>query len=229
MVSGSDSESRIGEAVEKSAFGAVKPGEKPEPEALWAAVGKTRGVVEALLPGLGFLTVYTLTQDVVWSVSAPVALAVLFIFARLMQRSPAMPAVAGLVGIAASAGVALWSGRAEDNFLLGFITNGVWIAVLLVSLLIRRPLVGVIAGALAGDSEWHGRVSTRRIAWITTWMWVAVFSLRLTVQLPLFFAGEVQGLAVAKLVMGVPLYAIALWFTWLLMRAAYRGLEQKAQ
>lgn len=228
-MSGSESDSRFGEAVEKSAFAAVKPGEKPEPEALWAAVGKTRGVVEALLPGLGFLTVYTLTQDVVWSVSAPVAVAVIFILARLLQRSPAMPAVAGLVGIAASAGVALWSGRAEDNFILGFVTNGVWIAVLLVSLAIRRPLVGVIAGVLTGDTEWYRTVTTKRIAWITTWMWVAVFSLRLTVQLPLFFAGEVQGLAVAKLLMGVPLYAIALWFTWLLMRAAYRGLEQKAQ
>ena len=228
-MSGLDSDARFGEAVEKSAFAAVKPGEKPEPEALWAAVGKTRGVVEALLPGIGFLTVYTLTRDVGGSVCAPVAVAIIFILARLLQRSPAMPAVAGLVGIAASAGVALWSGRAEDNFILGFITNGVWIAVLLVSLAIRRPLVGVIAGALTGDSEWHKTVATKRIAGITTWMWVAVFSLRLTVQLPLFFAGSVQGLAVAKLLMGVPLYAIALWFTWLLMRAAYRGMAETSR
>jgi hypothetical protein len=221
--------SRFDEAMEKSAFATVKPGEKPEPEALWAAVGKTRGVVEALLPGIGFLVVYTITADVAWSVSAPVVLAVLFIAARLIQRSPALPAVAGLVGIAASAGVALWSGRAEDNFLLGFIVNAVWVLGLLVSLLLRRPLVGVIAGVLTGDAQWHESVATRRIAMITTWMWLGVFSLRLFVQVPLFLAGAVQALAIAKLLMGIPLYAIALWFTWLLMRAAYRGRVETPQ
>lgn len=221
--------SRFDEAIEKSAFAAVKPGEKPEPGALWAAVGKTRGVVEALVPGIGFLTVYTITGDVVWSVSAPVALAVVFIIARLVQRSPAMPAVAGLIGIAASAGVALFSGRAEDNFILGLVTNAVWVVGLLVSLAVRRPLVGVIATVLSGDSRWASSVATKRIAVITTWMWVGVFSLRLMVQVPLFLAGEVASLALAKLVMGVPLYAIALWFTWLLMRAAYRGRGPTAQ
>lgn len=221
--------SPFGEAVEKSAFAAVKPGEKPEARALWAAVGKSRGVVEALVPGIGFLAVYTFTADVVWSVSAPVVLAVLFIIARLIQRSPTMPAVAGLIGIAASAGVALFSGRAEDNFVLGLIANGVWVVGLVVSLLVRRPLVGVIATMLSGDTRWSSSVATKKIALLTTWMWVGVFSLRLVVQLPLFLAGEVASLALAKLVMGVPLYAIALWFTWLLMRAAYLGRDRAAR
>jgi hypothetical protein len=224
-----DSDARFGEAVEKSAFAAVKPGEKPEPEALWAAVGKTRGVVEALLPGIGFLTVYTLTQDVVWSVSAPVAVAIIFILARLLQRSPAMPAVAGLVGIAASAGVALWSGRAEDNFILGLVTNGVWALGLLISLAVGRPLVGVIAGVLSGDAQWRDSIAVKKIASLTTWMWVGVFSLRLAVQLPLFFSDKLAALAITKLLMGIPLYAIALWFTWLLMHAAYRGRVEDSE
>lgn len=228
-MSGSGAGSPFDEAVSKSAFAAVKPGEKPEPGALWAAVGKTRGVVEAVVPGVGFLVVYTITGDVVWSVSAPVVVAVLFILARLLQRSPTMPAVAGLVGIAASAGVALFSGRAEDNFLLGLVVNAVWVVGLLVSVVLRRPLVGVIAGVLSGDSVWSGSVATQRIALLTTWMWIGVFSLRLVVQVPLFLAGEVATLAITKLVMGVPLYAIALWFTWLLLRAAYQGRDTAAQ
>lgn len=228
-MSGSGAGSPFDEAVAKSAFAAVKPGEKPEPGALWAAVGKTRGVVEAVVPGVGFLVVYTITGDVVWSVSAPVVVAVLFILARLLQRSPTMPAVAGLVGIAASAGVALFSGRAEDNFLLGLVVNAVWVVGLLVSVVLRRPLVGVIAGVLSGDSVWSSSVATQRIALLTTWMWIGVFSLRLVVQVPLFLAGEVATLAITKLVMGVPLYAIALWFTWLLLRAAYQGRDTAAQ
>ncbi len=225
----SDSGSSFNEVVGKSAFATVKPGEKPEAVALWAAVGKTRGVVEALAPGIGFLVAYTLTGEVVWSVSAPVALAVLFIVARWVQRSPAMPAVAGLIGIAASAGVALFSGRAEDNFILGLVTNGVWALGLLISLAVGRPLVGVIAGVLSGDAQWRDSIAVKKIASLTTWMWVGVFSLRLAVQLPLFFSGQVATLAITKLLMGIPLYAIALWFTWLLMRAAYRGRVEDSE
>lgn len=220
---------RLARAMGDSAFGAVRPGEAPTSEALWKAVGKTRGVVEAIVPGVGFLSVYTATQSLPWSVGAPVAAAVMFILVRLLQRSPVMPAVAGLVGVGASAGVALWSGRAEDNFLLGFIVNAVWVVALLISLLVRRPIVGVVAGVLASDSQWRSDPATRKVATSATWLWVGVFGGRLAVQVPLYLAGDVGGVAIAKLVMGVPLYAGALWFTWLLMRAVYRGREPKAQ
>jgi hypothetical protein len=225
-VRSNDEPDRLSAALGDSAFGTVRPGETPTPEALWTAVGKTRGVIEAILPGIGFLVVYTLTQNVAWAVSAPVALAIGFIGARLIQKSPAMPAVAGLGGVAASAGVALWSGRAEDNFLLGFGVNALWVVGLLVSLALRRPLVGLVAGTLTGDTHWREDRATRRVATSATWLWVGVFSARLAVQVPLYVAGNVGALAIAKLVMGVPLYAGALWFTWLLMRAVYRGREE---
>ena len=215
-------EHRARDALKRSAFGAIDPGEAPTPQALWHALGKTRGLVEALLPGLGFLAVYTLTGDLVWSVSAPALLAVGFIAARAITRSPLMSAVAGLIGILASATVALLSGRAEDNFLLGFIVNALWVAGLLVSLALRRPLIGVVYGLLTAEPGWHDIVGVRRVAAIATWMWVGVFSARLVAQVPLYLAGEVSALAVTKLLMGVPLYAAALWVTWLLMRAVYR-------
>lgn len=220
---------RLANALGDSAFGSVRPGETPTAQALWKAVGQTRGVVEALIPGIGFLSVYTLTQNLVWSVAAPVGLAALFILARMVQRSPVMPAFAGLVGVGASAGVALFSGRPEDNFLLGFVVNSLWVVGLVVSLILRRPLVGIVAGVLTSDATWREDSATRRVATSATWLWVGVFGGRLAVQLPLYFAGDVQAVAVAKLVMGIPLYAGALWFTWLLMRVVYRGREHNAR
>lgn len=218
-----------GDSLNRSGFAALTPGETPSAEALWRAVGRTRGLVEALLPGIGFLTVYTLSENLVWAVSAPAALAVLFILARVITRSPVMSALAGLIGIAASAGMALWSGRAEDNFLLGFGTNALFIVVLLVSLLVRRPLIGFLAGLIVGDDRWHTQKGVMRVSVWATWLWIAVFGARLGIQVPLYVAGEVSALAITKLVMGVPLYAAALWFTWLLMRAVYgsRETEQK--
>jgi len=212
-------------ALSRSPFAALRPGEAPTSGALWAALGKTRGVVEALLPGISFLVVYTLTQNLLWSVSAPATMALAFILVRVVTKSPVMSAVAGLVGILASAGVALWSGRAEDNFVLGFVVNAAWVVGLLISLVIRKPLIGVVSGLLVGDPNWHDDPTTRRVATAATWLWVGLFAGRLFVQVPLYFVGAVSSLALAKLVMGIPLYAAWLWVTWLLMRAVYRGRE----
>jgi len=226
---GGTSEAVKASALNNSPLAVISPGETPSAAALWAAVGKTRGLVEALLPGLGFLVVYTLTLDVVLSVSAPVIAALVFIIVRFVQKSPVLPAITGLVGIAGSAALALYSGRAEDNFLLGFIVNGVWIAALLMSLLVRRPLLGWFAATLASDEQWRTKPAVKRIGTIATWLWLAMFVARLSVQLPLYFAQAVSALALAKLVMGVPLYATAVWITWLLFRAVYHSDVQKAQ
>jgi hypothetical protein len=64
---------------------------------------------------------------------------------------------------------------------------------------------------------------------VATVLWIALFVGRLAVQLPLYFAGSVGALGVAKLVMGIPLYAAALWITWLLFRAVYQGKIQQSQ
>jgi len=209
------------DALGRGGFGALTPGETPTAPVLWAAIGGARGLVESLGPGLGFLIAFTLTGDLVLSVSAPVALAVGFILVRAVRRTTLTPAVAGLVGIGASAGVALWSGRAEDNFLLGFGVNALWVVALLVSIVVGRPLVGYLAGALAGDPQWRAQLGTRRIAMVATWFWVGLFGARLLVQVPLYLAGAVSALAASKLIMGLPLYAAWLWVTWLLYRAVY--------
>ena len=47
-----------------------------------------------------------------------------------------------------------------------------------------------------------------------------MFTARLGVQLPLYFADETGALGVARLVMGVPLFALAVLFTWLLLSRA---------
>jgi len=208
-------------ALRGSGLGALTPGETPTVDALWSAVGKTRGLVESLAPGLGFLITFTVTGELVPSVTAPVALSIVFIVVRLLQKTALMPAIAGLIGIGASAGIALWSGRAEDNFLLGFGANALWLAVLLVSLLIRRPLLGYLAGSLAGDPLWRDQPGTKRIAAVATWLWAGLFAFRLVVQVPLYLSASISALAAAKLIMGLPLYAAWLWVTWLLYRAVY--------
>ncbi len=212
-------------SLQRSPFATVTPGQEPTARDVWAALGGRRGVIESVLPGIGFLVVYTATQSLLWSVSAPIALSLALIVARLIQRSPIQPAVVGLAGVVASAAVAVLSGRPENNFVLGLWVNAVYFAAVLISLLARRPLVGLVVGVLLGDKNWRDdRAKFVMASWATV-IWAIMFGLRLLVQVPLYLAGEeaVGTLATAKLAMGIPLYGLTLWLTWLLVGSAYRG------
>lgn len=214
-------------AAKKSGFGAVAPGEAPTSGALLAAMGGVRGLVESILPGLAFLVIYTITQQLVPSVVAPVAIAVVFVIVRAIQRTPWTSALAGVIGVALSAGFALITGRAEDNFVLGFLINGVFLLALLVSLAVRWPLIGVIVSLIRSEgSAWRQDRAKFRVALIGTILWCGLFAVRLGVELPLFFAGNVAALATLKLILGIPLYAAMLWVTWLLVRTVYARPER---
>jgi len=139
-----------------------------------------------------------------------------------VQRQPVTPAVSGAIGIGLSALLAIATGNVSNNFLLGFGINGVAVIALVASLLARRPLVGLIIGALTGDEHWRHDPAKVRVAYVTTVLWLLLSGLRLAVQVPLYLADLPDALAATKLVMGVPMYLALLWGTWMLARTAWR-------
>jgi hypothetical protein len=210
------------DAMRKTGLGQVAPGEVPTAGSLLKAVGGIRGLIESILPGLAFLVLYAATKSVALSVLVPVALAVLFVVVRLVTRTPITQAFAGIAGIAISAVLALISGRAEANFIPGIIINIASLSVLLLSILVRWPLIGVIVGFLTNETtRWREQKAKRRVLYLTTWLWAGLFALRLAVEVPLYLAKEAEWLAGEKLLLGIPLYAAMLWVTWLLVRAVY--------
>lgn len=196
---------------------------------VWRAMGGVRGVLEAVLPGLVFVVVYTITIDPttgeanLWlSLGLSVGLAVIFTILRLAMRQPPAAALGGLVAAAGAAVLALLTGRGEDNFVWGFVTNGVYGTVLLVSALVGWSLIGLAVGFLMGEgTAWRQEPRKR---WTFFWLgvaWAGLFAARLAVQLPLYFEGNVTALGTLKLVMGLPLFAPMIAVTWLVVRALY--------
>jgi hypothetical protein len=218
------------DAVKRSRLGAVSADEQPTGAAILAAIGGVRGLVESILPSFVFLVVYLLTKDVVLSALVPVGVAVVFIIVRVAQKLPVTPAITGAVGVGITALLAIVTGRAENNFVPGMLINAAFLIVMLVSIIARRPLVGFVAAVLVGEraAAWREQARSRRLLTLATWFWVALFGIRLLVEVPLYLAGNPAGLAVAKLILGVPLYAVVLWVSWLLVRALYPP-EPKAE
>lgn len=218
-------------ALGKAGFAKVKPGEMPSGKDLVAAVGGIRGLVESILPGLAFLIVFAVTSQVlklpqptvlVASVGTLVLISVIFLVARLVARQPVRSAVMGIILAGIMAAFALLSGKPEDAFVPGIVINIVSLLVLLVSLAVRWPLIGVFVGALTSDlTGWRADRAKRRVLVLATWMWVGLFVVRLVVEIPLYLAGYTDWLAVAKIFLGVPFYAVLLWLTWLFVGTVF--------
>jgi hypothetical protein len=195
------------------------------------AVGGRRGVVEAVLPGALFVSWFTVTQDLRQSVVAAVGAAVLLVAARAVTRSPVTQAVSGLVGVLICAWVARRTGNAADFYLPGFLLNaGYGLGYALSTLRYPRlgpvpawgpyPVIGLLIGPLVGEGlAWRHDPRRLRAYRQVTWLWVAMFALRLLVQLPLYAAGMVAPLGAARLAMGIPLFALTAWLSWLVLRA----------
>lgn len=185
------------------------------------AVGGYRGLAEAILPGLLFLIIFTATGQLQASLFAALGAAGVFTAVRLVQRTPLTQAVSGLIGVGICALVANTTGRAEDFYVWGFVTNASYIAAMLISLAVKWPAAGLFFGFVRGEGlDWRrDPLRVRRYA-VATWIIIAVLGLRLLVQVPLYLMGDagLVALGTTRLLMGVPLYALGLWLAWVVSR-----------
>lgn len=190
------------------------------PTSLREAVGGPLGMAETSLPAVAFVVAYTASgSDTDLAAMVAVGLALVLSVARIAKRESPMYALSGLIGVAFAAFVATRSGRAENFFLPGLFANAAYAAAFLISLAVRRPLVGIIVTKLDGEDDAWRRDPLRVRAFVrATWLWAGLFVLRLVVQLPLYLAGAVVALGVAKTAMGLPLFGLGMWLTWLLVR-----------
>lgn len=190
-------------------------------QSLLASLGGWTGIIESAVPPTAFLVIYSVWQNTVWAVSVSAALAVISIVKQLVQRKPISQAIAGAALTALSAWLALKTpGGAKDYYIPGFITNIAYGSVLLLSIAVRWPIIGLIIGFFKGwGVAWRKNRALLTRFDLITGMWVGLFGLRLAVELPLFFANNVAALGLAKLVLGTPTYALCIWFTWLASRS----------
>ena len=116
-----------------------------------------------------------------------------------------------VIPTAIAALVATRTGRAEDIFLPGILYNGALALLSLFTVAIRRPLVGFIIGAAVGEPT--GWAKDRGLVRMTTKLTLVLavpYITRFVIQMPLFLAGQVVWLAVAKVALGWPLLVAAL-------------------
>jgi Protein of unknown function (DUF3159) len=184
-------------------------------------IGGPQGIADSSIPAVVFVAVYTVGGNRI-SLAAIAALGVGLAIAilRLAKGESLRFALAGFVGVAVAAFVASRTGRAEDFFLPGLLLNLLYGSAYLISILVRWPLLGVILGPTLGGEgmAWRKDPLKLRIYSRASWVWVGVFGARLCVQLPFYLAGSLLALGIAKAAMGLPVFALGLWLSYLILR-----------
>lgn len=204
--------------------GTGRPGDATTEQLMSSAIGGWRGLIDGSLPSAVFLVVYVVSGSqlqpaLVGAVAAGLVIAVL----RLVRRQSLQQVLSGFVGVAFCAWFASRTGNAGDFYLPGLLINVAYGTVLAISCLVGHPLLGYAVGAATGDvSGWRAVPEQRRAYSLATWFFVAVFFLRLLVQVPLYLADAVAALGTAKLFMGWPLFAAAAFLAYRVISKARR-------
>lgn len=208
------------------------PGEQPDeqpdeqPTTLSAALrrslarsGGMTGILVAALPAIAFVAADAV-GGLTWAfialaVAAPVAFGV-----RLARRESLRGALIGLAVAGVCAGVAAFSGEARAFFLLPTLIPAVLGVVFLGSVLVRRPVTGMIFNRLVGGpTDWRDHPRLLRVYTLSTLAGVALHALNLVARGVAYLANQPAVLA-ALGVAAAPVFALLAAVTLVAARRA---------
>lgn len=245
----------LGEAEEKIAAEIIaeqdlhevkKPADDDElpsmSEQIAEQLGGVRGLIESSVPVLTFVLLNVILsleslglekrEALLWAIAGSVGSALAIGGVRLARRQPVRHAVNGLFGIALGAWLAWRTGDAKNFYLPGILLTFGQAAVLLLSVAIRKPLIGYAWGIMAnkGKQDWFGNARLfRTFQWLTV-LWAASLSVRAGIQAYLYWLGEATAIGIVRILVSWPIYAATFAFTiWAIHRVTSAQKHEREQ
>ena len=177
---------------------------------LLTSLGGWSGTVITAIPTVVFVVVNALAglrPAIVRGRRDPPSLLAVY---RLLRKQSVQQAITGLFGVVIAALIAGRTGQARGYFLFGIWTSFAYAAAFAVSLIVRRPLVGLLWEFLdpspgGARTLVSAAAPAARLRVGDRWRLV-VFLARGVVQTALFRENATGWLAVARIAMGYPLY-----------------------
>jgi hypothetical protein len=193
------------------------------------SIGGWSGALITAIPTTVFIIV-NVTSSLRAAIYAAIASALILTVYRLIRRQPIQQALSGLFGVVVAALIAARTGQARGYFLLGIWMSFIYAVPFAVSVVVRRPLIGVLwefldpTPAADGDPPWRQRGPLMRAYTWATLAAAAVFLARGIVQATLYHRDATGWLAFARIAMSYPLFIAAVGFSFWIVRRARRRL-----
>ncbi|MFD5628401.1 MULTISPECIES: DUF3159 domain-containing protein [unclassified Streptomyces] len=206
-----------------------KPTEDPQQDsravteaALFEAFGGVRGMVETVVPGLLFVTIFTINKDLHSAAIAALAVSVLLVVVRLIMKDTVKHAFSGVFGVAFGVVFAMMTGNAKDFYLPGMLyTLGLAVAYIATTLA-GVPLIGLMLGPVFKENlSWRTRNPGRKKAYAkASWAWGLILLAKCAVLFPLYWWGDTTQFGWVLIALKIPPFLLAVWLTWVFLAKA---------
>ena len=203
------------------------PAAPPGGPSLVEVLGGRAGALDASAAPVAFVAGYGIagaagsSSGLLWGGGAALVAGAVVAAVRIARGRRPAAVLAGLLGVAVAVLVALHTGRAVDFFLVQIASNAASALAWAVSIAVRWPLLGLVVGTALGQrTRWRRDPDLLRGYRRASWVWVAQYVVRLAVFVPLYLAGAVYALGIARLALTWPLVAASLAASWPVLRRA---------
>ncbi|EYT83365.1 MULTISPECIES: DUF3159 domain-containing protein [unclassified Streptomyces] len=199
--------------------------------ALFEAFGGVRGMVETVLPGLLFVSIFTVNKDLHWSAIAALAVSVVLVAVRLVMRDTVKHAFSGVFGVVFGVVFAMMTGNAKDFYLPGMLyTLGLSLAYI-VTALAGVPLIGLILGPVFKENlSWRTRNPGRKKAYTkASWAWGLILLAKCAILFPLYWWADTTQLGWILVALKIPPFLLAVWLTWVFLAKAPAPIDVFAE
>lgn len=215
-----NAEGAADEATEEAGDGLADQAETRA--ALLEAFGGLRGFVETTVPGLVFILIYTVNQDVHSAAIAALVLSGLMGLARLAGRSTVKHAFSGVFGVAVGVAFAVFTGDAKDFYLPGMLYGLGLALAYLISAAVGYPLLGIILGPVFKENlSWRHRNPGRKRAYVrASYAWGFIFLGKSAILFPLYFFADPTRFGWVTVALKIPPLLLAVYLTWIFLAKA---------
>jgi len=199
--------------------------------ALFEAFGGLRGMIETVVPGLLFVTIYTINKDLRASAIAALGVSVLLVVVRLVMKDTVKHAFSGVFGVAFGVAFAMMTGNAKNFYLPGMLyTLGLSLAYI-ISTLAGMPLLGLILGPVFKENlSWRTRNPGRKKAYTkASWAWGLILLAKCAILFPLYWWADTASLGWVLVALKIPPFLLAVWLTWVFLAKAPAPIDVFAE
>ncbi|MFJ7494702.1 DUF3159 domain-containing protein [Streptomyces sp. NPDC097727] len=190
--------------------------------ALFEAFGGVRGMVETVLPGLLFVTIFTINKDLHLSAIAALVVSLVLVAVRLIRRDTVKHAFSGVFGVAFGVVFAMMTGNAKDFYLPGMLyTLGLALAYLITTLA-GVPLIGLILGPVFKENlSWRTRNPGRKKAYAkASYAWGLILLAKCAILFPLYWWADTTQFGWVLVALKIPPFLLAVYLTWVFLAKA---------
>ncbi|MEU0004618.1 DUF3159 domain-containing protein [Streptomyces sp. NPDC006314] len=199
--------------------------------ALFEAFGGVRGMVETVVPGLLFVTIFTIDKNLHLAAIAALVVSLVLVAVRLVRKDTVKHAFSGVFGVAFGVVFAMFTGNAKDFYLPGMLyTLGLALAYIITTLA-GVPLIGLILGPVFKENlSWRTRNPGRKKAYAkASWAWGLILLAKCAILFPLYWWADTTQLGWVLVALKIPPFLLAVWLTWVFLAKAPAPIDVFAE